>query len=83
MPENGNAKRMGWRAVLQVSLVNISVGQVPTLLNSTLNLVMIHEFWIAATLVAVLRFHVLFRRCRNASTGSGAICSPVLWHDAS
>jgi BCD family chlorophyll transporter-like MFS transporter len=54
MAEVAAARRMNWRAVVQVSLLNISVGLILVPLNSTLNRVMIHELGLAATLVGVL-----------------------------
>jgi BCD family chlorophyll transporter-like MFS transporter len=45
---------MRWRAILQVSLLNIAVGLILVPLESTLNRVMIYELALPATLVSVL-----------------------------
>jgi BCD family chlorophyll transporter-like MFS transporter len=54
MPDDAAHKRMSWRAIVQVCLLNIAVGLILVPINSTLNRVMIYELGLAATLVAVL-----------------------------
>jgi len=54
MSESSAIRRMGWRAILQVCLLNIAVALMILPLNSTLNRIMIVELRLPATLVAVL-----------------------------